>query len=277
MLSAGWGDCNMALSDFSLRLSQAASKSSWVRRVLAIFGIRELNSGQPTLRELYSGQIRLCVQPTKVNDEPGQRRPPTSLSGLPRPPARGVREAQKDIAQRGVQVAIELTPEGEILDGHQRVRACQELKIKNYPRRIISGLDEEGKRHHALKANCLRRQLTRLQKKELIASELKRKPRQSNRLLAEVFGVDDKTIAAYRHELELTAEIPQLESFVGKNGKVYRPSSMFAATPAAARMAQTLLSELGDDVPEGKHLSPRTASELINQKRRERSRLQGQR
>ena len=46
-----------------------------------------------------------------------------------------------------------------------------------------------------------------------------------------------------------------MESFVGKNGKIYRPSSMFAATPAAARMAQTLLSELGDDVPEGKHLS----------------------
>ena len=46
----------------------------------------------------------------------------------------------------------------------------------------------------------------------------------------------------------------------GKNGKIYRPSSMFAATPAAARMAQNLLSELGDDVPEGKHLSPRTAS-----------------
>ena len=178
---------------------------------------------------------------------------------------------KRDISDRGVQVAIEITPEGEILDGHQRVRACQELKIKNYPRRIISGLDEEGKRHHALKANCLRRQLTRLQKKELIASELKRKPRQSNRLLAEVFGVDDKTIAAYRHELEFTAEIPHLESFVGKNGKVYRPSSMFAATPAAARMAQTLLSELGDDVPEGKHLSPRTASELLHQTRRERA------
>ncbi len=62
-----------------------------------------------------------------------------------------------------------------------------------------------------------------------------------------------------------------MESFVGKNGKTYRPSSMFAATPAAARMAQSLLSELGDDVPEGKHLSPRTASELLHQTRRERA------
>jgi len=52
MLSAGWGDCNMALSDFSLRLSQAASKSSWVRRVLAIFGIGELSSAQQALGQL---------------------------------------------------------------------------------------------------------------------------------------------------------------------------------------------------------------------------------
>jgi hypothetical protein len=38
-------------------------------------------------------------------------------------------------------------------------------------------------------------------------------------------------------------------------------------------MAQNLLSELGEDVPEGKHMSPRTASELLNQKRRERADL----
>ena len=62
-----------------------------------------------------------------------------------------------------------------------------------------------------------------------------------------------------------------MDSFVGKNGKTYRPSSIFAATPAAARKAQGVLLELGDDVPEGQHLSPRTASELINQRRRERA------
>jgi len=43
---------NMALSEFSLRLSQAASKSSWVRRVLAIFGIGELSSAQQALGQL---------------------------------------------------------------------------------------------------------------------------------------------------------------------------------------------------------------------------------
>jgi ParB-like chromosome segregation protein Spo0J len=47
-----------------------------------------------------------------------------------------------DIAARGVQVAIEMTPEGEILDGHQRLRVCQELGIRNYPRRVVGGLDD---------------------------------------------------------------------------------------------------------------------------------------
>ena len=180
---------------------------------------------------------------------------------------------KQDIAERGVQVAIEITEKGEILDGHQRLRACQELKIRSYPRKIIGGLDERGKRHHAIKANCLRRQLTRQQRRDLIAAELGRNSRQSNRLLAELIGVDKNTIQSVREQLIEGGEIHHVGARDGKDGKVYRPSSMFAATPAAARMAQNLLSELGEDVPEGKHMSPRTASELINQKRRERADL----
>jgi hypothetical protein len=201
----------------------------------------------------------------------GDQRPPYQV--FPDLPPEEFETLKRDIAERGVQVAIELTPEGEILDGHQRQRACRELGIRNYPRRIVSGLDDEGKRHHAIRANCLRRQLTRQQKRELIEEELRRNARQSNSMLAEIFGVDDKTIAAYRRELESTSEIPTLKSFVGKNGKTYRPSSIFAATPAAARKAQGILLELGDDVPEGKHFSPRDASTLVNQKRRERADL----
>ena len=205
---------------------------------------------------------------SKVN---GDQRPPYQV--FPDLPPEEFETLKRDIAERGVQVAIEITPEGEILDGHQRQRACRELGIRNYPRRIVSGLDDEGKRHHAIRANCLRRQLTRQQKRELIEAELRRNARQSNNMLAEIFGVDDKTIAAYRRELEFTSEIPTLKSFVGKNGEVYRPSSMFAATPAATRKAQEILLELGEDVPEGKHFSPRDASTLINQKRRERADL----
>jgi site-specific DNA-methyltransferase (adenine-specific) len=62
-----------------------------------------------------------------------------------------------------------------------------------------------------------------------------------------------------------------LDRFVGKNGKTYRPASIFADSPAAARKAQEILLELGDDAPEGQNLSPRAASEMVNQKRRERA------
>lgn len=72
-----------------------------------------------------------------------------------------------DIAERSVQVAVEITETGDVQDGHQRVRACQEPEIKNYPRRIISGLDDQGKRYHAITANCLRRQLTRQQRRDV--------------------------------------------------------------------------------------------------------------
>jgi hypothetical protein len=199
----------------------------------------------------------------------GDHRPPYQV--FPDLPPEEFETLKRDIAERGVQVAIEVTETGDTLDGHQRLRACQELKIKNYPRRIISGLDERGKRHHAIKANCLRRQLSRQQRRDLIAAELRRNPRQSNRLLADLVGVDKNTVQSVREQLISGGEIHHVGARDGKDGKVYRPTSMFAATPAAARMAQSLLSELGDDVPEGKHLSPRAASELLHQTRRERA------
>jgi hypothetical protein len=180
---------------------------------------------------------------------------------------------KQDISERGVQVAVEITEKGETLDGHQRIRACHELGIRNYPRRIISGLDDRGKRYHAIKANCLRRQLSRQQRRDLISDELRRTPRLSNRFLAELIGVDKNTVRSVREQLRTGGEIPLLEPREGKDGKTYRPASIFAHTPAAARKAQQIFLELGDDVPEGKHLSPRDASTLVNQRRRERADL----
>src|ERR1035437_3142991 len=134
----------------------------------------------------------------------GDQRPPYQV--FPDLPPEEFETLKRDIAERGVQVAIELTPEGEILDGHQRQRACRELGIRNYPRRIVSGLDDEGKRHHAIRANCLRRQLSRQQKRELIEAELRRKPTLSNKLLAELVGVDKNTVRSVRAQLQTGGE-----------------------------------------------------------------------
>jgi len=64
-----------------------------------------------------------------------------------------------DIAKRGVLVPVELDEDGHILDGHHRVRACNELGI-DYPTVVRAGLDEGGKFEHVLKMNLLRRHLT---------------------------------------------------------------------------------------------------------------------
>jgi site-specific DNA-methyltransferase (adenine-specific) len=201
----------------------------------------------------------------------GDQRPPYQV--FPDLPPEEFETLKRDVAERGVQVAIEMTPEGEILDGHQRLRVCQELGIRNYPRRIVGGLDDQGKRYHAIKANCLRRQLTRQQRRDVITAELRRNARQSNRLLAELVGVDKNTVQSVREQLIARGEIHHVGARDGRDGKVYRPASIFAHTPAAARKAQEMLLELGDDAPEGQHLSPRAASELIGQKRRERADL----
>src|SRR5262249_26135395 len=65
-----------------------------------------------------------------------------------------------DIAKNGVHVPVEIDAEsGELLDGHHRVRACEELGLP-FPdviRREFASADE--RLEHALKLNVLRRQL----------------------------------------------------------------------------------------------------------------------
>src|SRR3954468_19697997 len=86
-------------------------------------------------------------------------------------------QLREDIRLRGVQSAVEICANShEVLDGRARVRACLELKIGTYPRRVVGGLDsEEARRHHRLKANCLRRQLDRPALKGLVLAEMRRK------------------------------------------------------------------------------------------------------
>ena len=44
-------------------------------------------------------------------------------------------ELKSDIEQRGVMVPVEYDDQGNVLDGHHRIRACMELGITAWPRR----------------------------------------------------------------------------------------------------------------------------------------------
>jgi ParB-like chromosome segregation protein Spo0J len=79
---------------------------------------------------------------------------------LPPLPEEQYEALKADIARHGVLVPVELDEQtSEVLDGHHRVRACEELGLPFPPvlwRRLAS---EEERKEHALRVNLLRRQL----------------------------------------------------------------------------------------------------------------------
>jgi site-specific DNA-methyltransferase (adenine-specific) len=147
-----------------------------------------------------------------------------------------------------IHVSVVRTTDGEILDGRGRVRAAQELGITNYPVTVIDGLDTEARRLHRVMLNCARRHLTTAQKREVIRQTLMASHDLSNNYISEIVGVDDKTVAAVRREMEQTSEIPTHTHFRGKDGRK-RPRSVLATTPRQAEEAAEALTKLGDAAP----------------------------
>lgn len=141
-----------------------------------------------------------------------------------------------DIAERGVAIPIELDEDGNILDGHHRVRAWRELKdggndLPDYPRVIRAGMDDVQKRNYVRAINVIRRQLTKEKRKELWAEM--RKDGMTYQAIADVTGVSDITVRrAVKTNVGTVklvtedktstnnAEI-QPSSVVGKDGKKY--------------------------------------------------------
>ena len=124
-----------------------------------------------------------------------------------------------DIEERGVLVPVEYDEQGNVLDGHHRIRACQELGIHDWPKLIREGLSEDEKRVHARQLNLARRHLNQAQKRELISAQLHETPEKSDRQIAEGLGVSPTTVGNIRKEMEPTVQIGQLEKRVGKDGK----------------------------------------------------------
>jgi len=148
-----------------------------------------------------------------------------------------------DIAARGVMVPVELDETGAVLDGHHRVRACEELGITEYPRIIRPGMTEDEKRKHVLALNLDRRHLNQQQKRELVAKLLVATPDVSNRQIAEAAKVSHPTVAAVRDELEATGKIYQSDRTTGADGKdrpAKRPSVVVHTPKQAARALELL-------------------------------------
>jgi len=153
-----------------------------------------------------------------------------------------------DIAARGVMVPVERDEQGAVLDGHHRVRACEELGIADYPTIIRPGLTEEEKTEHILALNLDRRHLSREQRQELVARL--RGEGWSLRHIGERLHVDPMTVHNDLATVEnSTVEFP--DRIMGKDGKsrpAHRPA-VIATTKALFSQALDLLGKV--DAPEG--------------------------
>ena len=127
-----------------------------------------------------------------------------------------------DIAQHGVLVPVEMDETGNILDGHHRVQAWQELRdegvtLPDYPRMVRSGMTEEAKRNHARRLNVMRRQLSREQRDEVMRAM--RADGMSQRQIAQAVGVSRKTVS---NALTCSGdENSSPEQVIGADGKSY--------------------------------------------------------
>ena len=150
-----------------------------------------------------------------------------------------------DIAARGVMVPVDYDDEGNVLDGHHRVRAVEELRAEDpvkygaltWARKVRKGLTEEQKRTHARKLNALRRQLDGDAKRALVIAQLEDTPGLSDRQLAALLGVSQPFVSEVRVSVApqggdvITVITSPPEKATGADGKQY------PRDPAALRRA----------------------------------------
>jgi ParB-like chromosome segregation protein Spo0J len=159
-----------------------------------------------------------------------------------------------DVALRGVLVPIEVDDDGQVLDGHHRLRAWQELRaegvrVPQYPRVVRRLPDEDAKVAHALRLNLSRRHLSRSERAEVVAAL--RRLGWSHRRVAEVLGVSHATVG---RDLAGGTDVPP-RHVEGADGKRYpsvrleRPPSILGHSERDERRALVALDQLGDAAP----------------------------
>jgi ParB-like chromosome segregation protein Spo0J len=133
---------------------------------------------------------------------------------------------KEDIAENGVLVPVVKDTDGNIIDGHYRVRAYEELLAEHrvaggYPAVERSDMTDQEKRDLAWRLNMQRRHLNRAQKHKAIERKLKESPEWADNRIAKLLGVDGKTVRLARVMLEGRKEIAKLKKLIGSDGKEY--------------------------------------------------------
>lgn len=116
---------------------------------------------------------------------------PTPYQLLPRLSDDEFAALREDIRENGIRVPIDVDEDNNILDGHHRSWIAAELDI-DAPRRVVSGLDDQGKRNHARAVNALRRHLSIDQRRDQVAQM--RAEGQTIQAISTTLGVPKSTV-----------------------------------------------------------------------------------
>lgn len=117
---------------------------------------------------------------------------------------------RSDIATNGVVlVPVIKDQHGRIIDGNHRAAIATELGI-DYPVRVVEVTDDADAWDRAVALNCARRHLTREQTRTIIATEIRRRPEDSDRAIARRVGCSPTSVGAVR------AKVSKLDSLAAE-------------------------------------------------------------
>ena len=93
--------------------------------------------------------------------------------------------------------------QGKILDGRNRYRAAKAAKYRFTPKDFVELLPAGANpKDFVLSVNVQRRHLNTEQKRALVIQLLRERPHESDRRIALLIGVSNKSVSTYRKELE---------------------------------------------------------------------------
>ncbi|MFE3461339.1 helix-turn-helix domain-containing protein [Nocardiopsis aegyptia] len=158
------------------------------------------------------------------------------------------------IARWGVLVPVVRTRDGELLDGHVRVRLAEEMGVP-YPERHVEVADAEEAREVRRTLNSDRRHLTEEQRRSL-AGDL-RKEGHSTRAIAGALGTSKSTVDRDLKELSRAGQLDAPDTVRGLDGRE-RPAR--AAAPEHEGQDDVDLPPLDPGLPAGQDLADRIAA-----------------
>lgn len=189
---------------------------------------------------------------------------------LPTLPEKEYEALKESIRERGVLVPIMVAAEARvvdgrehvrafIVDGHERYRACRELKIPPAPLRVLDPMTTAERRELAIRLNAERRHLSKPDRDRLLEQYIKAAPHKGTREIADACKVSQSKAARSKARLLATESIDSVP-VVGRNGKVYRrPTSVGVESLKGLGMRRICSRSWATRPPRGTSRSARSA------------------